>query len=198
MTEQNFQDEEERQQYAAWRAGYQDPEAAARGAWIAAKHGWTIAHSLQADFAQLKEQMAAIGAGGVESLRKRAAIVSDAQIKAVFLANGFKIKEGMTDLKPYVYQAARALLATGVQTKADARDAERWMEMGKAIERACADLPEETEIIVWLQKDAGIVTLIDRDGNEHENFSCDHGFAGVMNEAIDAALATKEKQGGAV
>ena len=39
------------------------------------------------------------------------ATMSDAQIKAVFLANGFTIKEGMTDLKPYVYQAARALLA---------------------------------------------------------------------------------------
>ena len=40
------------------------------------------------------------------------ATVSDEQIKAVFLANGFTIKEGLTDLKPYVYQAAHALLAT--------------------------------------------------------------------------------------
>jgi hypothetical protein len=39
------------------------------------------------------------------------ATVSDEQIKAVFLANGFTIKEGLTDLKPYVYKAARALLA---------------------------------------------------------------------------------------
>lgn len=54
MTDQNFQDEEDRQQYAAWRARYQDPEAAARGAWIAAKHGWAIAQSLQADFARAK------------------------------------------------------------------------------------------------------------------------------------------------
>ena len=29
------------------------------------------------------------------------------------------------------------------------------MGIGKAIERACADLPEETEIIVSLEKDAG-------------------------------------------
>lgn len=36
--------------------------------------------------------------------------VSDAQIKDVFIANGFTIKDGLTDLKPYVYQAARALL----------------------------------------------------------------------------------------
>ncbi|GAB2704176.1 hypothetical protein [Comamonas sediminis] len=36
--------------------------------------------------------------------------VTDEQIKAVFLANGFTIKEGLTDLKSYVYKAARALL----------------------------------------------------------------------------------------
>ena len=36
--------------------------------------------------------------------------LTDEQIKSVFLANGFTIKEGYTDLKSYVYQAARALL----------------------------------------------------------------------------------------
>jgi len=46
--------------------------------------------------------------------------VSDEQIKAVFLANGFTIKEGLTDLKPYVYQAARALLATATGLPAQA------------------------------------------------------------------------------
>lgn len=79
------------------------------------------------------------------------------------------------------------------QAQADARDVERWMGIGKAIERASADLPEETEIIVSLEKDAGTVTLIDQDGNEHENFSTDYGFAGVLNEAIDAALAAQAK-----
>lgn len=38
-------------------------------------------------------------------------ILPDDTIRAVFLANGFKIKPGHDDLKPYVYQAARALLA---------------------------------------------------------------------------------------
>jgi len=82
------------------------------------------------------------------------------------------------------------------QAQADARDVERWMGIGKAIERACADLPDGTEISVSLEKDAGTVTLIDQDGNEHENFSTDYGFAGVMNEAIDAAIAAQAKQGG--
>jgi hypothetical protein len=37
--------------------------------------------------------------------------MTDEQIREIFLANGFTIKEGLTDLKPYVYQAAHALLA---------------------------------------------------------------------------------------
>lgn len=48
----------------------------------------------------------------LEASKSRAApVVSDEQIKAVFLANGFTIKPGCDDLKPYVYAAARALLA---------------------------------------------------------------------------------------
>ena len=34
------------------------------------------------------------------------------QIRDIFMAHGFTIKEGQTDLKPYVYDAARALLAS--------------------------------------------------------------------------------------
>ena len=83
----------------------------------------------------------------------------------------------------------------GPQAQEDAQDTDRWMGIGKAIERACADLPEETEIIVSLEKDAGTVTLIDQDGNEHENFSTDYGFAGVLNEAIDTAIAARAEQG---
>lgn len=40
------------------------------------------------------------------------------QIRAVFLANGFTVKEGQTDLKPYVYAAARALLALATHAPA--------------------------------------------------------------------------------
>ncbi len=82
-----------------------------------------------------------------------------------------------------------AIFAT--QPAAQGLDAEtqRHAAIGKAIERACMDLPDGTEISVSLEKDAGTVTLIDQDGNEYENFSCDYGFAGVLNEAIDAAMA---------
>lgn len=34
-----------------------------------------------------------------------------AKIRDVLLANGFTIKDGQTDLKPYIYEAAEALLA---------------------------------------------------------------------------------------
>jgi len=37
--------------------------------------------------------------------------VADETIREIFMAHGFTIKEGQTDLKPYVYAAARALLA---------------------------------------------------------------------------------------
>ena len=87
-----------------------------------------------------------------------------------------------------------------VGNAADVCDAEtrRQAGIGKAIERACMDLPDSTEISVSLEKDAGTVTLIDQDGNEHTNFSTDCGFAGVLNEAIDAAIAAMgAKEGGA-
>ena len=37
--------------------------------------------------------------------------LTEDEIRSIFLANGFTIKDGLSDLKPYVYQAARAILA---------------------------------------------------------------------------------------
>lgn len=50
------------------------------------------------------------------NLRRRKQHVSGGEderetIRAVFLRNGFTIKEGQTDLKPYVYDAAHELLS---------------------------------------------------------------------------------------
>lgn len=45
------------------------------------------------------------------ALRQEQEPVSDEEIREVFLVNGFTIKPGNTDLKPYVFSAARALLA---------------------------------------------------------------------------------------
>lgn len=55
-----------------------------------------------------------------------AQVVPDAVIRDVFLSNGFTIKEGCSDLKPYVYSAARALLAmaamSSLPTQAEQQD----------------------------------------------------------------------------
>ena len=95
--------------------------------------------------------------------------------------------EVVTDLLNLLDEAK----AASPQAQADARDAEqeRWMEIGKAIERACIDQPDSTEIVISLERDAGTVTMFDPDGNEHDQFSHEDGFAGVVNAAIEAAIA---------
>ena len=194
--------------------------------------------SQHARIEELEAQLSAIGAGGVEPLRKQAEGVLAQTDHATELAppnslptfdecalrvenSNFLEKRAAgggygpehdsrtaTQLHRFVYEYDDAdpvrsswflhrleLLLNEVrsasQPAAQGMDAEtqRHAAIGKAIERACADLPDGTEISVSLEKDAGTVTLIDQDGNEYENFSCDYGFAGVLNEAIDAAMA---------
>lgn len=65
-----------------------------------------------------EHQMRAYAQAYADSLRSTSQ-PTDAQIREVFLANGFTVKEGQTDLKPYVFQAARALLALGATTQPD-------------------------------------------------------------------------------
>lgn len=50
-------------------------------------------------------------------------------IREVFLAHGFTIKEGQTDLKPYVYDAAYALIAL-VQPATERKGEPVWSDMG--------------------------------------------------------------------
>lgn len=42
-------------------------------------------------------------------------IVPDSKIREIFLRNGFTIKEGYDDLKPYIYAAARELVEETVK-----------------------------------------------------------------------------------
>lgn len=46
-----------------------------------------------------------------EFARPTSKVITDNEIRSVFLAHGFSIKDGQDDLKPYVYAAARALLS---------------------------------------------------------------------------------------
>ena len=109
-------------------------------------------------------------------------------------ARGRELANREQELHITIDVLGRMFQGRAVGNAADACDAEtrRQAGIGKAIERACMDLPDGTEISVSLEKDAGTVTLIDQDGNEHTNFSTDCGFAGVLNEAIDAAMGAKE------
>lgn len=52
-----------------------------------------------------------IGAGVVVPMRP----LPRGEIRAIFMAHGFTVKEGQTDLKPYVYDAAEALLKAAVR-----------------------------------------------------------------------------------
>lgn len=72
----------------------------------------------------------------------------------------------------------------------------RHMDIGRAIERACAELPEGVEISISLEHHAGTVTLIDSNGNGDDHFDHECGLAGTINQAIAAAIAAQK--GGAV
>ena len=81
----------------------------------------------------LEAQLEAIGAGGVNgplvgraSLSANAGEPTKAQIREVFMAHGFTIKDGQTDLKQYVYDAAYALLALAAPPTAQA---EGWTKL---------------------------------------------------------------------
>lgn len=60
--------------------------------------------------------------------------VTHEQIRATLLAHGFTIKEGQTDLKPYVYEAARALLALAPPAPSAQTAAQEAMKVGEIID----------------------------------------------------------------
>lgn len=67
---------------------------------------------------------------------------TDAQIKAIFIANGFTIKEGNTDLKSYVYAAARALLSAARQDNSNLKTMLELNEWRNALTGLCLDFPK--------------------------------------------------------
>lgn len=72
---------------------------------------------------------------------KSPSTLTDAQIRKIFLANGFTVKDGSGDLKPYVYKAARALLAEAKETSQTEHDMpplpepEAWLDMTDPIQK---------------------------------------------------------------
>lgn len=66
------------------------------------------AASIRAAARQLEAELAELRRDLRDSHRGKG--LTDHAIREIMLANGFTIKEGLDDLKPYVYQAVRAVL----------------------------------------------------------------------------------------
>lgn len=126
--------------------------------------------------------------------------MTNEQIKAIFLANGFSIKEG-NGLRPYVYQAARALLEAAVTTERDMWRTASHTNKASAdeYERQLAAQAKENEVLrarvaelEELRKDAERYRWL-CDGNGYfmeENSLCGHDNDKEEADAeIDAAMA---------
>lgn len=70
-------------------------------------------------------------------------------------------------------------------------DAERQLEIGRAVERACRELPHESDgIELRLERDAGTVYYLKNGCWIH--IEGGDSFGDQINEAIDAAIAAKD------
>ena len=105
------------------------------------------------------------------------------------------IPQGMLEpihelMRAYV-DADRAMRA-GSQGDALDHGVREELSIGKAINRAARDLPEGWEIRIDLERHAGVVFLIDPDGNETMSEGGEL-FSDQINAAIDAALTRAQK-----
>ena len=87
--------------------------------------------------------------------------------------------------------AAPAQAQDNDEAKAQRLTEKRWLEVGKAVERACIELPQWAEVVVSLEKDAGTVKWFDGDGNEYDSDTHGDCFSETINNAIDAAIAAQ-------
>jgi hypothetical protein len=62
------------------------------------------------------------------------------------------------------------------------------LEIGAAMERACRDLPEGFGLEIWLEKDAGTITLHLPDTDATDDQFDRDTFGGQINEAIEFAI----------
>lgn len=72
-------------------------------------------------------------------------------------------------------------------------DHQRQAATGRAIDRACEELPEGFDLHVECEKNAGTIRLYHPDGEEEsEDLYCDSGLAGAIDNAINIAAASAE------
>jgi hypothetical protein len=137
--------------------------------------------------AELESQLEAIGAGGVEPLRKGFVRLTDvlARLEQGFGANSAPVT---TIKRHFEMQAATHHTQQGLEPIE-----QRQLAIGQAVERACKELPEGAEIQIYLERGAGTVNMTDWDGNEFDHFDQDHeDFACRINAAIDGAIAADQ------
>lgn len=116
--------------------------------------------------------------------------ISNDTIREVFTRNGFTVKEGQTDLRPYVYSAARELLAlvdgnpvSKQQESAPVLPVREDIEVQPSDIAGVLRLTEE--YVQWLQ-DNGRGTTFSTFVNE---FPYDHMNASVVYKSVIAAIA---------
>ncbi len=111
--------------YESWRISYQSSEAAARAA-------YATTEKLHAELTALREQMAAIGAGGVEPLRKARAASAETKISALMSKISTLVDKRLScepcaeaeeDLLQFIrtWYAAPTYLAEGATAQTDAQ-----------------------------------------------------------------------------
>lgn len=92
-------------------------------------------------------------------------------------------------------RAMRAAPAPAAQGDALDQGVREELSIGKAINRAARDLPEGWEIRIDLERHAGVVFLIDPDGNETMSEGGEL-FSDQINAAIDAARGAQGESNG--
>ena len=92
-------------------------------------------------------------------------------------------------------RAMRAAPAPAAQGDALDQGVREELSIGKAINRAARDLPEGWEIRIDLERHAGVVFLIDPNGNETMSEGGEL-FSDQINAAIDAARGAQGESNG--
>lgn len=100
----------------------------------------------------------------------------------------------LIDAARAMHERHRQLLA-GSQGDALDHGVREELSIGKAINRAARDLPEGWEIRIDLERHAGVVFLIDPDGNETMSEGGEL-FSDQINAAIDAARGAQGESNG--
>ena len=128
-----------------------------------------------------------------------------ADIRDVFDANGPETPQIVRDvieyadswLQAYIQRKAESPTQPAAPASQDALDqgVREELSIGKAINRAARDLPEGWEIRIDLERHAGVVFLIDPDGNETMSEGGEL-FSDQINAAIDAPRGAQGESNG--